>query len=208
MVSSRLAQLTNRFSTVIRAHLPKRLQAVLWDFEYRRGRWTYLDRYDTSGLIKLISRYHTSGTMLDLGCGTAENFTPPPEFDYLGIDISRDAIRTAELLRRPNARYLVADVRDYHPSETFDVILMREVLYYLPVPDVCKVLDRMTDALTANGIAVIQIWNTDIHRPVVDAVHQSRLVIAEQLEQADGSCTLIMTSSTTAPTDRPSNAGA
>jgi hypothetical protein len=74
----------------------------------------------------------------------------------------------------------------------YDVILMREVLHYLPLPVVRKVLDRMTDALTPDGIAVIQIRSTDIHRPVLDAVLQSRLVVAERHDRVDGNCTLIM----------------
>jgi trans-aconitate methyltransferase len=184
--------LTNRFSTVVRAHLPKSLQAMLWNFEYRHGRWSHLDRYDNSELIKLIEQYHSGGTMLDLGCGTAANFTPPPAFSYLGVDISREAIRTADRRRRPNASYRIASVSDYLPTGMYDVILMREVLHYLPLPVVRKVLDRMTDALTPDGIAVIQIRSTDIHRPVLDAVLQSRLVVAERHDRVDGSCTLIM----------------
>jgi trans-aconitate methyltransferase len=165
---------------------------MLWNFEYRHGRWSHLDGYDNSELIKLIEQSHSGGTMLDLGCGTAANFTPPPAFSYLGVDISREAIRTADRRRRPNASYRIADISEYIPTGTYDVILMREVLHYLPLPVVRRVLDRMTDALTPDGIAVIHIRSTDIHRPVLDAVLQSRLVVAERHDRADGNCTLIM----------------
>jgi trans-aconitate methyltransferase len=164
----------------------------LWNFEYRWGRWSYLDEFDGSSLVDLIEQYHTCGAMLDLGCGTGKNFNPRPTFTYLGVDISLGAIRTAELLRRPNAKYVVADIFEYVPAQKYDVILMREVLYYLPLPAVRTVLGRMTNALTRDGIIIIQIWNTDIHQAVIDAVLQSPLVASQRIMRQDGSCTLVM----------------
>lgn len=187
-----LSKSLNRMASAVRAHMPRSVQAALWNIEYRLGRWSYLDNFNSHALVPVIERYHTAGSMLDLGCGTAHNFTPPPSFTYLGVDISSEAIRQAEALQRPHASYLVADITEFQPTQTYDVILMREVLNYLPLSVVPQTLNRMNAALSPNGIMIILIWNIEIFQAMYNAILQSPLGVLEKRIREDGKCTLIM----------------
>jgi 2-polyprenyl-3-methyl-5-hydroxy-6-metoxy-1,4-benzoquinol methylase len=185
--------IVNRASTTVRAYLPKRLQAMLWDFEYRRGKWSYLDGYDAGPLLALIGRYHPCGTILDLGCGTGKNFEPPHAYAYHGVDISSAAIRVAEESGRADATFEVADICSYEPTGKYDVILMREVLYYLPRAAVPGIIKRMEGALAPQGIIVVQIWDSHIYASTLNAVKRSPLIVAEQSAREDNGCTLVLT---------------
>ncbi len=95
-------------------------------------------------------------------------------------------------MSRANVRFEVADICDYEPSTVYDVIVMREVLYYLPPSAVPKIATRMRDALAPGGILVIQIWNRHIYGSVVDAVKGSQLAVVEQFDRDDGGCIVVL----------------
>jgi trans-aconitate methyltransferase len=185
--------MVNRASSTLRAHLPKSLQAMLWDFEYRRGKWSYLDDYDPGPLSELIGRYHCSGAILDLGCGTGKNVGPLHAYAYHGVDISSAAIRVAEESGCANATFEVADICSYEPTDKYDVILMREVLYYLPGAAMPRIIKRMEGALAPKGIIVIQVWDSQIYASTLNAVKRSTLMVAEQSAREGNGCTLVLT---------------
>jgi SAM-dependent methyltransferase len=157
------------------------LNARVWDLQYALGLWKYLDRADGPAPLDLIGRYSARPRILDLGCGTTVNLrlTPDRYSHYHGVDISRAAIQRARALRRPDTTFEVADVLGYRPTSVYDVILLREVLYYLPVDEAAGMLLRLAQALTPHGAIIVSIYDDTIEGgALLDAVRGCGLPVA------------------------------
>jgi trans-aconitate methyltransferase len=169
-----------------------RLNAASWDLQYRLGLWDYLDLGKDPGreLLQVIETYAPQASILDLGCGTSANLplAPGTYRHYHGVDISAKAIERARTLGRENATYEIADVLAYVPQEAYDAILLREVLYYLPVAKVSGFLQRLSGFLTPSGVIVIQIWAGEKTPDLVAAIEGSALplLVETTLEQGPG----------------------
>ncbi|MGC5050959.1 class I SAM-dependent methyltransferase [Micromonospora sp. DT48] len=161
-----------------------RLTAMLWDTQYALGFWGYLD--DTGGgevPLTLIETWAPRPTILDLGCGTSANL-PLAEGrhrHYHGVDISRRAIEVARSLDRPNASFEVADIRTYDTTQRFDAILLREVIYYLSVPEATQLLRRLPSLLTERGRILVQIYDVQRSREFVEVFRECALDVATEL---------------------------
>lgn len=163
-----------------------RLNAAFWDIQYRLGIWDFLDAGDASGreLAGIIAEYLPQASILDLGCGTSVNLplAPGTYLRYHGIDISAKAIRQARMIGRPHATYETADILTYAPQETYNAILLREVIYYLPVAKVSGFLDRLSGFLAPGGVIAIQVWTGERKPELIAAIEGSALPV--MLEQA------------------------
>jgi trans-aconitate methyltransferase len=161
-----------------------RLNALVWDVQYALGLWNYLDRPGGRTPLELIERYAPRPRILDLGCGTTVNLRllPGRYRHYHGVDISRTAIRRARALGRPDASFEVADVLGYRPTGVYDVILLREVLYYFPVDEVGGLLRRLAGALTPRGVVVVALYDTTSAsgRALRDRVRDGGLAVVEE----------------------------
>jgi SAM-dependent methyltransferase len=167
-----------------------RLNAASWDLQYKLGLWDYLDGGQSAGseLLQVIEKYAPQANILDLGCGTSANLplTPGTYRHYHGVDISAKAIERARTLGRENATYETADVLAYVPQEAYDAILLREVIYYLPLAKVSGFLQRLSGFLTPSGVILIQIWAGEKNPDLVAAIEGSALpVVAEQTLELD-----------------------
>jgi SAM-dependent methyltransferase len=164
-----------------------RLHGLLWDLEYALGLWRYLDRSPGRTPVALIDAYAVRPRILDLGCGTSANLplVAGRYRHYHGVDISRAAIRTARRLRRPDATYEVADVLSYRPTGSWDVILLREVLYYFPLPEIAPLLRRLADALSPDGVIIVSLYETadDAGRALLECLRECGLTIREELAE-------------------------
>jgi SAM-dependent methyltransferase len=167
-----------------------RLNAALWNMQYRLGLWDYLDGGETPGreLAEIIEQYVPQASILDLGCGTSVNLPLAPGMyrRYLGVDISAKAIKRARMIGRPNATYETADILTYAPQEAYDAILLREVFYYLPVAKVTGFLDRLSGFLAPDGVIAIQVWSGARNPDLIAAIEGSALsVMLEKALEAD-----------------------
>jgi trans-aconitate methyltransferase len=154
------------------------------------GSWDYLDKGETSGreLAEIIEKYVPQASILDLGCGTSANLplAPGAYRRYHGVDISARAIKRARMTGRPHATYETADILAYAPQETYDAILLREVIYYLPVVKVSGFLDRLSGFLAPGGVIAIQVWTGERSPGLIAAIGGSALpVMLEKALEAD-----------------------
>jgi SAM-dependent methyltransferase len=158
-----------------------RLNAALWDVQYQLGLWDYLDAGKAAGreLAEVIEKYAPQASILDLGCGTSANLPIEPGTyrRYHGIDISAKAIKRARMLRRPHATYETADILTYAPQETYDAILLREVIYYLPLGQVSDFLARLSGFLAPGGVILIQVWTGERSPGLIAAIEGSALPV-------------------------------
>ncbi|WP_173035163.1 class I SAM-dependent methyltransferase [Phytohabitans flavus] len=164
-----------------------RLNARVWDLQYALGLWSYLDQPGSGSPLDLIQKYAPQARILDLGCGTTVNLplVPGSYRHYHGVDISRTAIRRARSLRRADASFEVADVLSYQPAGQYDVILLREILYYFPLDDAMALLHRLAPALTPHGAIIVGVYDTGTPEgaALLDRVRDCGLAVAEELAE-------------------------
>jgi 2-polyprenyl-3-methyl-5-hydroxy-6-metoxy-1,4-benzoquinol methylase len=158
-----------------------RLNAASWDLQYKFGLWDHLDLTQSTGLelFQMVEEYAPMASILDLGCGTTANLplTPGRFRHYHGVDISEKAIERARQLGRAAATYETADILTYVPRKAYDVILLREVIYYLPLAKVAQLLRGLSAFLTPNGVILIQIWAGDKNSGLLGAMKASDLPV-------------------------------
>ena len=158
-----------------------RLNAALWNVQYQLGLWDYLDGGTVGGreLAGIIEEYAPQASILDLGCGASVNLplTPGAYRSYHGVDISAKAIKRARLLGRPAATYETADILGYAPQESYDTILLREVIYYLPLAKVSDFLTRLSGFLAPGGVILIQVWADERNPDLIAAIEASALPV-------------------------------
>ncbi len=161
-----------------------RINAASWNLQYKLGLWDYLDSEAAgSELYRIVQKYTCSPSILDLGCGTSANLPliPGAYHHYHGVDISREAIKRARTLGRPDTSYETADILHYEPQESYDVILLSEVLNYLSATKITGFLRRLSAFLTPDGVIIIQVWDgAENHRLITTAIKDSGLVMAKE----------------------------
>jgi trans-aconitate methyltransferase len=167
-----------------------RLNAALWDVQYQLGLWNYLDaaKAVSGELAEIVEKYAPQASILDLGCGTSVNlpFEPGTYRHYHGVDISAKAIKRARTLKHPAATYETADILTYEPQETYDAILLREVIYYLPLEQVSDFLARISGFLAPGGVILIQVWTGEKSPGLIAAIEESALpVILDKVLELD-----------------------
>jgi 2-polyprenyl-3-methyl-5-hydroxy-6-metoxy-1,4-benzoquinol methylase len=161
------------------------LNSFAWDIQYRFGLWDYLDS-ETSGaeLLGVVKRYsRPEPSILDLGCGKGANLplTQGTYRLYHGVDISAEAINRARSLRRPNATYETADIVDYEPGQSYDAILLVEVICYLPPAKIPGLLRRLSESLVPDGRMFVETWDgLENRQNITNAIRSSGLVVAEE----------------------------
>lgn len=94
---------------------------------------------------------------VDLGCGPgnstevlAERF---PEATVTGLDSSDDMLRDARQ-RLPNIAFELADIGNWNPSQSYDVILANASLQW--VPDHASLYPRLVSLLNPGGVLAVQ----------------------------------------------------
>jgi SAM-dependent methyltransferase len=160
-----------------------RLNAASWDLQYQLGLWDYLDSERAGhGLLQTMQKYAPQASILDLGCGTSANLplVPGTYRRYHGVDISAKAIERARALGRADASYETADILTYVPQEAYDVILLNEVLCYLPLAEISGYLRRLSGFLTPAGVILIQIWAGGMDPRLTAAIEASGLPMVQE----------------------------
>ncbi|MFY1632113.1 class I SAM-dependent methyltransferase [Solwaraspora sp. WMMB335] len=173
-----------------------RLNAVVWDLQYALGLWRYLDRGSDLGPLTLAQRCTPYPRILDLGCGTTVNLAlPPGEYrHYHGVDISRAAIRRARALRRPDTTFEVADLGTYHSARRYDVVLLREVLYYFPPDEAVALLHRAAGLLDTGGRLLVWLYDVTsvTGAQLLSRVRDCGLVVHRELTPPGRTCGVVV----------------
>jgi SAM-dependent methyltransferase len=137
--------------------------ADVWNTEYRTGRWRCLDGADELGrymtLAGYVALFKPMGTVLDVGCGTGllfERYQPYGYTKYVGLDLSETALAKLISYQDEQTVFLQADAETYQPTESYDVIVFNEILYYLHDP--LRVVARYAQALKPRGLLIISTY--------------------------------------------------
>lgn len=117
--------------------------------------------------------------VLEIGCGTGamtERLAERAD-ELVAVDVSPRAVDRASRRTTDAANVTVdeVDVRTHWPAGRFSLVILSEVGYYWSPLDLALVLDRIEDALTADGVLVVCHWRHPIDdAPLTgDAVHEA-----------------------------------
>lgn len=137
-----------------------------WNRQYKKGKWDYLnnDREDLryQKIVEFISKYASKNpTILDLGAGEAVlngKFDKNSYSHFYNVDFSKNSIDKAKQKQLPNSTSLVADIHNYNPNKTYDVIVFNKAYYYVHHNLKKEVLNRFISKLKPNGLLVVSIY--------------------------------------------------
>jgi trans-aconitate 2-methyltransferase len=109
--------------------------------------------------------------VLDLGCGPGNNTELIadhwPAAHVLGVDSSPNMIEAARTRERSgHLDFLVADIRDWQPSQSADVVLANAVLQFFP--DHLELLPRLASFLAPGGVLGFQMPASDRTGSIMD----------------------------------------
>lgn len=137
----------------------------MWDKEYEDGHWDHCERTPDAHVYACIERYCRNGSVLDLGCGsgnTGNELKVDCYSEYVGVDISDVAVKKAIERSLANGRggknhYLTGDIVSFAPPRTYDVILFRESIYYVPLITLRGVLNHYRRFLRDGGALIVDV---------------------------------------------------
>jgi 2-polyprenyl-3-methyl-5-hydroxy-6-metoxy-1,4-benzoquinol methylase len=141
----------------------KPTDAAVWDREFGAGHWDFLSSRNEMPRYAVITGYHLglapNATILDMGCGAGilQPWLEQAGYkQYTGVDLSAAAIEQAQARVNHTTRFITANAETYAPTETFDLVIFNEMLYYMTDP--VRVLRRYSQYLTPKGTYIISLW--------------------------------------------------
>jgi SAM-dependent methyltransferase len=179
-------KVANRLRGLLQVSGSTPIKSRLWDREFSRGRWDFLEETPDDCVYRYIEKYARKGRILDLGCGsgsTGNELDASQYQEYVGVDVSGVAIerarrRTEENLRAPKNRYVQSDIVSYVPAQDFDVILFRDSIYYVSRAHIAAMLHRFSRHLSPGGVFIVRMSNgTEEYRPIADTIEHSFSVV-------------------------------
>lgn len=172
---------------MLQAYGTKSVKRRLWNVEFGQGRWDCLDRTLGDCVYPYVEKYANNGSILDLGCGsgsTGNELNADKYHDYTGVDISDVAIEKAKKKSEENCRggknrYFQSDFFSYAPTTQYDVILLRDSIYYVAPRSVIPMLNRYADHLKKSGVFVVRMmWRgSGKYKSIVDAIQKNFQVV-------------------------------
>jgi SAM-dependent methyltransferase len=150
---------------LLKRYGPSNTKRLLWDQEFSSGKWNFIDNTVGDCVYPHLERYAEKGSILDLGCGpgnTANELSATVYRTYVGVDISEAALskatrRTEESGRADKNHFAQGDFLTYVPTQQFDVILLREAMYHVPLRKVKAMLDRYSKYLRVGGVFIVRM---------------------------------------------------
>jgi SAM-dependent methyltransferase len=172
----------------------------LWNTEFSGGRWNCLEKSPDDCVYPFVEKYAKGGSILDLGCGsgnTGNELDATSYKHYTGIDISDVAIeaarkRSGETKRNEKNDYYQSDIVNYVPADRYEVILLRDSIYYLPGAQIVQVLNRYSSYLKEGGVFVVRMYNSSgKYKTIVDTIERHFCVLEKHF--LDQSRALVLT---------------
>ena len=138
-----------------------------WNRQFSKGKWDYLGKVGVERARNaiIIGVYaHDKKRILDVGAGEGAltDFlrTDEQKKGYVGLDISKEAVRIAKS-KRSAYTFLQGSAETFEPPDQkpYDLIIFNEVLYYFDHKQLLKQYSS-SKYLAKDGIIVISVWHT------------------------------------------------
>ena len=111
-------------------------------------------------------KYKKSGTVLDLGAGFGRHslFLADKGFQVTAVEIEQSKLdRLSENAKALGVeiKTIQADIADFVPQESYDLVLSTMVLHFLPKEKVKRTIAMMQKHTTKNGLNVISVYTNE-----------------------------------------------
>jgi 2-polyprenyl-3-methyl-5-hydroxy-6-metoxy-1,4-benzoquinol methylase len=151
--------------SALKSYGPSGLKRILWDKEYSGTKWDFAASSKSDCVYSHLQKYAAQGSILDLGCGTgntSNELATDAYQRYLGVDISEVCLSKARKRSEENGRgdknqYAYGDFLQFSTPERFDVILLRESLYHVPMGKIVSTFCHYAKNLKPNGVFMVRI---------------------------------------------------
>ena len=146
---------------------------VAWDKQYSAGNWEILkspledERFDAVNNVMLS--FANNASILEIGCGEGllqAKMEQRAYAEYVGIDISAVAIKSALRHQNKSTKYLHANMEVFTPRKKFDIIIFTESIYYSDNP--VLLFTRYLNFLRPGGRIITSIYETDENLQVIN----------------------------------------
>ncbi len=165
-----------------------------WNRSYAEGHWDFLDslqqrprHYVIAGMLRALGE--DASRVLDVGCGTGAltAHLPGNVCDYVGLDVSSEAVRICDEKFGPSTAhtFVASAFEAYVPQEPFDVIVFNEMLYYYPVRRIPDVIGRARGLLAPGGSIVVSVHERSLKKRPVWKRLRTTLTPAEAMRAVD-----------------------
>jgi SAM-dependent methyltransferase len=152
-----------------KSYAPSGLKRIFWDKEYSGTKWDFADHTENDCVYSHLEKHAANGSILDLGCGsgnTSNELAANAYEKYLGVDISEVCLskarrRSQESGRAAKNQFVYGEILEFSTPQQFDVILLRESLYHVPMRKIVSTLNRYSKNLRDNGVFVVRIYTSD-----------------------------------------------
>jgi SAM-dependent methyltransferase len=159
--------------SAIKAYGPSGVKRILWNKEYSGHKWDFADHTENDCVYPHLEKYAANGSILDLGCGTgntANELAINAYQRYLGVDISEVCLDKAKRRSQASGRaakneFASGDILLFSTPEKFDVVLLRESLYHVPINKIESTLNRYGKNLKENGVFVVRLYTSENGTP-------------------------------------------
>jgi len=170
------------------------LKRRLWNREFAAGRWDFIERTPGDPVYQCVEKHCKQGSILDLGCGSGNTgceLDVKAYHDYTGVDISEVALkkarqRSAAVQRAGRNRYVQSDILTYVPDRSYDVILFRESIYYIPQGRIKGLLNRYSNYLKPGGVFIVRWHDSGSGQRIPEVVGAGYKVLEQQLLSPTG----------------------
>lgn len=103
-------------------------------------------------LLAELVNAHSTGSVLEIGCGSGALRELLKTTDYTGVDPSFDIIKASAGF--PDDTWLQQDGETFVPSRTFDVMIFNESLYYMDL----RTLPRLSTFVNPGGFVAASVF--------------------------------------------------
>ncbi len=194
-----MGKLKNIARAVVQRHGTAAMRTSLWNKEFREGHWDFIERTADDPIYPILEKYCNGGSILDLGCGagnTGNELRAEAYNAYLGVDLSDVALEKAKhwssrLQRSRKHRYAMGEISTFEPTGSFDVILFRESIFYIPVSRILNVLRRFSRSLSPGGAFIVRMCDRKKYAPI-SALIADRFQVDEEYLDSDTAAVILV----------------
>lgn len=167
-----------------------------WNEEYQAGYSNYMENnLEDDPIYGIIYKYLKDGHLLDLGCGTGITYfhSDNVPMKYTGVDISDVAIEECKnkyesITAHNSATFICHDIETYVPTHKFDIILLKDSIYYLRTNDMLPILFKLSNFLhDENGVFIVRIYRTEKLKHIVKTIYANFEIMEDyHLHEGEG----------------------